>query len=96
MGPPYCLISSQGTNFLSAAMNDVYDILGSYKAQAMVWHPQCNGNTKQVNKTLCDMITKRFNIGGGDWDLLAPMCTYNYNIAMHSVTMMSPFFLKNG
>ena len=25
-----------------------------------------------------------------------PMCTYNYNIAVHSVTMMSLFFLKNG
>ena len=33
---------------------------------------------------------------GGDWDLLAPMCTYNYNTAVHYVTMMSPFFLKNG
>ena len=41
------------------------------------------------------MIAKRFNMGGGDWDLLAPMCTYNYNITVHSVTMMSSFFLKN-
>ena len=41
------------------------------------------------------MIAKRFNMRGGDWDLLAPMCTYNYNIAVHSVTMMSSFFLKN-
>ena len=95
MGPPCHLISDQGTNFLSAAMNDVYDILGIYKAQTTAWHPQCNGNTEQVNKTLCDMITKRFNMGRGDWDLLAPMCTYNYNIAVHSVTMMFPFFLKN-
>ena len=77
-------------------MNDVYDILGIYKAQTTAWHPQCNGNTEQVNKPLCDMITKRFNMGGGDWDLLAPMCTYNYNIAVHYITMMSPFFLKNG
>ena len=95
MGPPCRLISDQGTNFLSAAMNDVYDILGIYKAQTTAWHPQCNRNTERVNKTLCDMIAKRFNMGGGDWDLLAPMCTYNYNIAVHSVTMMSPFFLKN-
>ena len=32
MGPPCRLISDQGTNFLSAAMNDVYDSLGIYKA----------------------------------------------------------------
>ena len=96
MGPPCCLISDQGTNFLSAAMNDVYDILGIYKAHTTAWHPQCNGNTEQVNKTLCDMIAKRFNMRGGDWDLLAPMCTYNYNIAVHSVIMMSLLFLKNG
>ena len=46
MGPPCRLISDQGTNFLSAAMNDVYDILGIYKAQTTAWHPQCNENTK--------------------------------------------------
>ena len=95
MGPPCRLISDQGTNFLSAAMNDVYDILGIYKAQTTAWHPQCNRNTERVNKTLCDMIAKRFSMRGGDWDLLAPMCTYNYNIAVHLVTMMSLFFLKN-
>ena len=46
MGPPCCLISDQGTNFLSATMNDVYDILGIYKAQTTAWHPQCNRNTE--------------------------------------------------
>ena len=32
MGLPCCFISDQGTNFLSAAMNNVYNILGIYKA----------------------------------------------------------------
>jgi len=96
MGPPCRLISDQGTNFLSATMNNVYVILGIYKAQTMAWPPQCNRNTERVNKTLYDMITKRFNMRGGDWDLLASMCTYNYNTAVHYITMMSPFFLKNG
>ena len=41
------------------------------------------------------MIVKRFNMRGSDWDLLASMYTYNYNIAVYLVTMMSSFFLKN-
>ena len=96
MGPPVRLISDQGSNFCSDVMDDVYRILGIFKARTTAWHPQCNGQTERVNRTLCDMIAKRVAEGGGDWDQIHRISTYDYNTTPHTVTKMTPFFLLYG
>ena len=41
------------------------------------------------------MIAKRYSMGGGNWDKMHKMCTYNYNTSVHTVTKMTPFLMQN-
>ncbi|GIY12149.1 hypothetical protein CDAR_619541 [Caerostris darwini] len=51
------LYSDRGSNFISAAMNEVYEKLGISKQQTLAYNPQGNGLVERLNKTLIDTLS---------------------------------------
>lgn len=57
------------------------------------YHPQCNGLTERLNKTLVDMLSLYTSTNQLDWDVFLPHVTFAYNTAQQETTRMSPFKL---
>ncbi|UYV74059.1 hypothetical protein LAZ67_11001994, partial [Cordylochernes scorpioides] len=54
------------------------------------YHPQTNGLTERLNKTLGDMLSIRIGT------LISPFVTFAYNTAKQETTVFTPFYLVHG
>ncbi|XP_037505816.1 uncharacterized protein LOC119382164 [Rhipicephalus sanguineus] len=57
------------------------------------YHPQTNGLTGRLNKTLANMLTMYVDVGHETWDEVLPYVTFAYNSAPQETTQMTPFEL---
>jgi len=57
---------------LSNLMKGKYDILGLKKVSTTAYHPQTDGLVERFNCTLTDMLLKKVQKGGKDWDQQLP------------------------
>jgi len=62
------LLSDHGPAFLSYLMTEICELLGVNKINTIVYHPHTNGLTEQFNRTLTDMLAKKVEQSGKDWD----------------------------
>lgn len=60
------------------------------------YHPQMNGLTERLNRTLGDMLSMHVASDHSNWDAVLPFVTYAYNTASQATTGFSPFFLLYG
>ncbi|GBM98845.1 hypothetical protein AVEN_67112-1 [Araneus ventricosus] len=61
------LYSDRGSNFLSQAMQEVYNKLGISKQQTLSYSPQGNGLVERLNKTLIDSLSHLVSETQEDW-----------------------------
>ncbi|GIY89546.1 endonuclease [Caerostris extrusa] len=67
------LYSDRGSNFLSAAMNEVYEKLGISKQHTLVYNPEGNGLVERLNKTLIDTLSHLVSEKQEDWCQHVPL-----------------------
>ncbi|UYV69523.1 hypothetical protein LAZ67_6003897 [Cordylochernes scorpioides] len=60
------------------------------------YHPQTNGLTERLNKTLANMMAKYVSVEQKDWDAILPCATFAYNTAKQDTTGFTPFKLIHG
>ncbi|UYV73272.1 K02A2.6-like [Cordylochernes scorpioides] len=60
------------------------------------YHPQTNGLTERLNRTLINMISTYVNTVQKNWDEILPFITHVYNTTIQETTGYSPFFLLFG
>ncbi|UYV71271.1 hypothetical protein LAZ67_8002457 [Cordylochernes scorpioides] len=60
------------------------------------YHPQTNGLTERLNRTLINMISMYVNTDQKNWDEILPFVTHAYNTTIQETTGYSPFFLLFG
>ncbi|UYV67679.1 hypothetical protein LAZ67_5001557 [Cordylochernes scorpioides] len=60
------------------------------------YHPQTNGLTERLNKTIADMLSMYVDVNHKDWDRILPFVTFAYNTAKQESTGFTPFFLVHG
>ena len=77
-GVPAELLSDCGQAFLSKLMVNVYQLLGIEKANTTAYHPQTYGLVERFHRTLTDMLAKRVQCTGKDWDNLLPYVLFSY------------------
>ncbi len=95
-GAPKRMLSDQGTEFLNetiAALQSVMKIKGIHSSP---YHPQANGHTERMNKTLCDMLAKYTLDHGEEWDKWISAALYAYRTKKHTSTGFTPSFLLYG
>ena len=95
-GVPCQLLSDRGAAFLSQLMTEVCNLLGVKKINTTAYHPQTNGLTERFNRTLTDMLAKKVDKSGRDWDTHLPFVLFAYRTSVQESTKESPFYLLYG
>ena len=95
-GVPAELLSDRGQAFLSKLMIDVYQLLGIEKANTTAYHPQTYGLVERFHRTLTDMLAKRVQCTGKDWDNHLSYVLFSYRTSIQTSTQESPFYLLYG
>ncbi|GBM21050.1 Retrovirus-related Pol polyprotein from transposon 412 [Araneus ventricosus] len=95
-GSPREIISDRGRSFLSNLVKEVNNLFMIYHLQTTAYHPQTNGLTERLNKTLADMLAMYVDVDQKNWDNILPFVTFAYNSTKQETTGFSPFFLVHG
>ncbi|UYV81331.1 hypothetical protein LAZ67_20000799, partial [Cordylochernes scorpioides] len=95
-GAPRELISDRGRTFISHTIRDINNLCGTAHCFTSAYHPQTNGLTERLNKTLGDMLSMYVDVDQRNWDSVLPYITFAYNTAKQETTGFSPFYLVHG
>ncbi|UYV75865.1 hypothetical protein LAZ67_13001600 [Cordylochernes scorpioides] len=95
-GAPQYLISDRGSQFTSNLMEEVMKMCKIKHCFTTSYHPQTNGLTEQLNRTLINMLSMYVNTDQKNWDEILPFITHAYNTTIQETTGYSPFFLMFG
>ncbi|UYV66312.1 K02A2.6-like [Cordylochernes scorpioides] len=90
-GAPRFLISDRGSQFTSNLMKEVMKMCKVKHCFTTSYHPQTNGLTERLNRTLINMISIPKEL-----DEILPFITHEYNTTIQETTGYSPFFLLFG
>uniref|UniRef100_L7LYP4 RNA-directed DNA polymerase n=1 Tax=Rhipicephalus pulchellus TaxID=72859 RepID=L7LYP4_RHIPC len=95
-GAPRQLLTDRGRTFLSKVVDDILRSCSTQHKLTTSYHPQTNGLTERLNRTLTDMLSKYVSADHRDWDLALPYVTFAYNSSRHDTAGYSPFDLLFG
>ncbi|UYV64486.1 hypothetical protein LAZ67_3000928, partial [Cordylochernes scorpioides] len=95
-GAPRFLISDRGSQFTSNLMKEEMKMCKVKHCFTTSYHPQTNGLTERLNRTLINMISMYVNTDQKNWDEILPFITHAYNTTIQETTGYSPFFLLFG
>lgn len=95
-GAPQELLSDRGRVFLSEVIEALLSECHVVHRTTTSYHPQTNGITERLNRTLGDMLSMYVSANQSKWDLALPFVTFAYNTATQTTTGFSPFFLLYG
>lgn len=95
-GIPEQLHSDQGRQFESELFTQMCQLLGIKKTRTTPLHPQSDGQTERMNRTLLDVLSKLCREHPSDWDRLLPFAMAAYRSSTHSTTEETPNRLMLG
>lgn len=95
-GAPTVVITDRGTAFTAQLLDEVLKLSCTSHRKTTAYHPQSNGLTERLNKTLADMLSMYVDIDHRNWDDILPYVTFAYNTAEQETTRFSPFRLVYG
>lgn len=95
-GAPSAVITDRGTAFTAELMQDVLQLTHSSHRKSTAYHPQTNGLTERLNRTLADMLSMYVDVEHKMWDEILPYVTFAYNTAVQETTQFTPFELVYG
>ena len=81
----------QGKQFHGEVMRTLTQFLGIIQLFTSPYHPQTNGLTKRLNKTIKQIITTFVDPLHQDWDEVLPFVVHAYNTSVQASTQISPF-----
>jgi transposase InsO family protein len=95
-GLPTVIVSDRDRKFISAFWRALFKGLGSKLAYSSAYHPQTDGQTERVNRTMEQVLRAHCMQAGGQWDKHLPLVEFVLNSAVHVSTRLSPFKLMYG
>ena len=95
-GCPRIILSDKGTTFDSELWREVWQMLGTRVSLATTHHPQTNGLTERLNRTLIALIRKYTQAYPTRWAEFLPIFEFAYNRSKHSTTGAAPFQAYTG
>ena len=90
-GCPTQLLSDQGKQFAGEVMEVLTTSLGICSLLTSPYHPQTNGLTERMNKTLKQMISAYVDPLHSNWDRILPFVVHAHNTSVQASTRISPF-----
>ena len=95
-GIPAKLLSDQGKEFDSKVIHELCKLTGVKKIRTTPYHPQGNGITERMNRTILHMLRTLPETAKSKWPSLLNKLVHAYNCTQHSVTGYTPFRLMFG
>jgi hypothetical protein len=95
-GLPKVIVSDRDSKFTSRFWRTLFEHLGTKLAMSTAFHPQTDGQTERMNRTLEDMLRAFVNYKQDDWDTYLSAAEFAYNSAPNASTGMTPFKMVYG
>ncbi|KAL0641682.1 hypothetical protein Bca4012_102537 [Brassica carinata] len=95
-GMPRTIVSDRDTKFLSYFWKTLWGKLGTKLLFSTTCHPQTDGQTESVNRTLSTLLRVIIKSNIRTWEDCLPHVEFAYNRAVHSATKLSPFQVVYG
>nr|KYP73963.1 Transposon Ty3-I Gag-Pol polyprotein [Cajanus cajan] len=95
-GLPKTIVSDRDTKFLSHFWKTLRSRLGTKLLCSTTCHPQTDGQTEVVNRSLSTMLRAVLKGNHKSWDEYLPHIEFAYNRVVHKTTKISPFEVVYG
>ncbi|CDJ50411.1 hypothetical protein EBH_0033500 [Eimeria brunetti] len=95
-GFPDVLVSDRDPCFQSEVWSQLCSRFNITRAMSSSYHPQTDGQTERVNRTLEQMLRTYIQADEREWEGLLPALELAYNTTSHSSTELSPFEIMIG
>ena len=95
-GLPKVIVSDRDAKFTSKFWKALFKQLDTKLAMSTAFHPQTDGQTERMNRTLEQMLRIYTNYAQDDWDKLLTIAEFAYNNSVQSSTGYTPFELDCG
>ncbi|KAG7588690.1 Reverse transcriptase domain [Arabidopsis suecica] len=95
-GMPKTIVSDRDTKFLSYFWKTLWSKLGTKLLFSTTCHPQTDGQTEVVNRTLSTLLRALIKKNLKTWEDCLPHVEFAYNHSMHSASKFSPFQIVYG
>ena len=95
-GPPKCIISDQGKEFINSTVQELCNRLEIIKRTTSPYNPRANGQTERTNQTITRLLIKHCDENPESWPETLNITLLAYNTSIHSSTNKTPFELLFG
>ena len=95
-GVPRSIVSDRDAKFLSYFWKTLWGKLGTKLMFSTTCHPQTDGQTEVVNRTLSTLLRAIIQRNLKNWEDCLPHVEFAYNRSTHSSTNFSPFEVVYG
>jgi hypothetical protein len=95
-GVPRSIVSNRDVKFLSYFWKVLWGKLGTKLLFSTTCHPQTDGQTEVVNRTLSTLLRTIIQKNLKNWEDCLPFIEFAYNRSVHSTTDFSPFEIVYG
>jgi hypothetical protein len=95
-GLPLSIVSDRDVKFMSHFWKTLWKKLGTNMSFGSAYHPQTDGQTEVVNRTLGNLLRCLTKEYGQTWDVIISQAEYAYNDSKNRTTGKSPFEIVYG
>jgi hypothetical protein len=95
-GLPRVIVSDRDAKFTSHFWQALFKQLGTKTAMSTAFHPQTDGQTERLNRTLEEMLRAYVTYKQDQWDEYLPAAEFAYNNSKQASTGFTPFELDCG
>ncbi|KAK1630455.1 hypothetical protein QYE76_004770 [Lolium multiflorum] len=95
-GVPKTIVSDRDVKFMSYFWKTLWRKLGTKLLFSTTCHPQTDGQTEVVNRTLSQLLRSMIKKNLKEWEDCLPHVEFAYNRAVHSTTELCPFEVVYG
>jgi hypothetical protein len=95
-GLPKDIVSDRDSRFKSTFWTELCRLIDVTPKMSTAFHPETDGQTERVNRTLQQVLRTSVNSAVPDWDEHLPLVEFAINNSYHESVKNTPFFLNYG
>ena len=95
-GIPTSIVSDRDVRFMSYFWKTLWHKLNTKLKYSAAYHPQTDGQTEVVNRTIGNLLRCLIQDYQSSWDELLPIIEFAYNCLPNRSTKLSPFHVVYG
>jgi len=95
-GLPQTIVLDKDVRFTSYFWKILWHMVGTKLKFSTAYHPQTDGQTEVVNRSLGNLLRCLVSDHNRNWDLILPTAQFAYNSSINGSISMSPFEVVHG